>query len=95
VEAAVSADLPRTLHVLPYHENVPSFGEWGFVLASHDPIDPARLAPHVATRYLTKETLQAMFVFGKDMTPLAVQVNRLDDPVLFRYHRDGWRRFNE
>ncbi len=95
VEAAVPADSPRTLHVLPYHESVPSFGEWGFVLASHDPVDPAGLAPHVATRYLTKETLHAMFVFGKDMTPLSVRVNRLDDPVLYRYHRDGWRRFNE
>jgi len=95
VEAAVPAELPRSLHVLPYHENVPSFGEWGFVLASHDAIDPASLTPHVGTRYLTKETLQAMFVFGKDMTPPAVRVNRLDDPVLFRYHRDGWRRFNE
>jgi predicted membrane-bound spermidine synthase len=37
-----------------------------------------------------------MFVFGKDMTaPAVVRINRLDDPVLFRYHRDGWRQFNE
>jgi hypothetical protein len=26
---------------------------------------------------------------------VAVRINRLDDPVLFRYHRDGWRQFNE
>jgi spermidine synthase len=96
LEASVPAELPGALHVLPYHESVPSFGEWGFVLASHDTTDAKALAPHVPTRYLTPETLQAMFVFGKDMTaPPAVRVNRLDDPVLFRYHRDGWRQFNE
>ena len=95
LEAAVPADLPGTLSVLPYHENVPSFGEWGFVLASRAPIDPTRLAPTVATRYLTAPVMQAMFVFGKDLEAPAVKPNRLDDPVVFRYHRDGWRRFNQ
>jgi spermidine synthase len=96
LQAAVPAELPGALRVIPYHESVPSFGEWGFVLASHDELDPKSLAPRVPTRYLTAGTLQAMFVFGKDMTaPADVRINRLDDPVLFRYHRDGWRRFNE
>jgi spermidine synthase len=96
LQAAVPAELPGALHVAAYHESVPSFGEWGFALASHDNVDLKALAPHVPTRYLTPETLQAMFVFGKDMTaPAVVRINRLDDPVLFRYHRDGWRQFNE
>jgi spermidine synthase len=96
LQAAVPAELPGALHVVAYHESVPSFGEWGFALASHDTLDTKALAPHEPTRYLTPETLQAMFVFGKDMTaPAIVRINRLDDPVLFRYHRDGWRQFNE
>jgi spermidine synthase len=95
LEAAVPSEVPGALHVLPYHENVPSFGEWGFVLASKDELDPLSLTPHVPTSYLTKETLHAMFVFGKDMLAPPVRVNRLDDPIVYRYHRDGWRRFNE
>jgi predicted membrane-bound spermidine synthase len=39
--------------------------------------------------------MRAMFDFGKDMTEVPVRVNGLDDPVVFRYHRDGWRRFNQ
>ncbi len=83
------------LEPVAYHVNVPSFGEWGFVLAAHHAIDPSTLAPSVPTRFLTAEVLPTLFVFGKDLlsrTP--PRPNRLDDPVLYRYYRDGWHRFN-
>ncbi|MBI5525092.1 MAG: polyamine aminopropyltransferase [Deltaproteobacteria bacterium] len=78
----------------PYHVNVPSFGEWGFVLASRRDIEPSALAPSVPTRFLDAKALPAMFAFGKDVAETSVAVNRLDDPVLFGYYRSGWREFN-
>lgn len=80
----------------PYHVNVPSFGEWGFILAGKREIDPARLTPSVPTRFLNTETLHAMFSFGRDMQPGEdVQINRLDHPVLYQYYKRGWNAFNE
>jgi len=81
---------------LPYHLNVPSFGEWGFVLASRRPVDPRRLSIRVPTRFLTDDVMQAMFNFGRDMAPHGeMKINRIDRPVLYEYYRKGWRAFNE
>ena len=41
IEAAVSTDHPGgPLKAWPYHHHVPSFGEWGFVIASQRALDP-------------------------------------------------------
>lgn len=88
------------IHVQPYHVHVPSFGEWGFAMASYRPVDPSTLAVAEAqrsgsTHFLDDATLRALFVFPKDLAPLPVAVNRLDDPVLFRYYEKGWGTFNQ
>jgi len=85
---------PGRLIPLPYHVNVPSFGDWGFVMASRRAVEPGTLAPSVPPRYLTPETLRAMFAFGRDVAAREVDVNRLDNPVLFTYYRRGWKHFN-
>ena len=89
------ADLPG-IHSLPFHVNVPSFGEWGFVLAGKRRLDHRQLALSVYTRYLTTDTLHAMFSFGRDMQPNGnIEINRLDHPILQEYYKLGWRMFNE
>ena len=77
----------------PYHAAVPSFGEWGFVLASPRPFEaPGRLLPGL--RFLSDEMLPALFSFGPDMAPWeAAPVNRLHDQVLVRTYESEWRRF--
>jgi spermidine synthase len=95
VAEAVDAhpDLP-SLQPVPYHVNVPSFGEWGFVLAGHHRIDFSALTPSVPTRFLTPGVLKGMAAFGRDIAPLPdVSVNRLDHPVLYEYYRRGWQAF--
>ena len=88
-------DMAR-LVALPYHAHVPSFGEWGFVLAGKHRLAPQAVTLSVSTRFLTTETLRAMFSFGKDLMPGDdVKINRLDQPVLYQYYRQGWGRFNE
>lgn len=82
------------VHVLPYHVHVPSFGEWGFAMASLRPVDPLALSVSTSTRFLDDDTLHALFVFPKDLAPVPVAVNRLEDPVLFRYYEKGWGAFH-
>ncbi len=80
-------------HVLPYHALVPSFGEWGFALASRQPTaPPARVRADL--RYLDDATLRSLFVLGPDMAPLATDINRLDNQVLVRYYEEEWRVWN-
>lgn len=53
---------------LAVHVQVPSFGEWGFVLASpKTPPDPTRVKIGVPTRFLTDEVLPTLFVFDGDI----------------------------
>jgi spermidine synthase len=80
--------------VRPYHALVPSFGEWGFVMASRSPMPVDRLSFDVPLRFLNAETARAMFVFPEDIGPLPAPVNRLDDQALVRLYEKGWRRWN-
>ncbi len=75
-----------------YHAAVPSFGEWGYVLAAPKPFEvPSRLVSGL--RYLSDETLPALFTFGPDMARWEAPVNRLHDQVLVRTYESEWRKF--
>ncbi len=76
-----------------YHVWVPSFGEWGYVLASTKPMS-ARHALPPGLRFLDEETLPTLFVFAKDMSRVPAEVNRLNNQVLVHYYEDEWRRWN-
>ncbi len=81
------------LYVRPYQTTVPSFGVWGFALASQRPFDaPSRVT--VPVRFLDGPTLSAMFVFPRDMMPVPVEINRLDNQMLVRYYEDEWRKWS-
>ncbi|MFA5140206.1 MAG: polyamine aminopropyltransferase [Elusimicrobiota bacterium] len=80
--------------VKPYHALVPSFGEWGFVMASRSPMPVARMEFKVPLRFLNTETARAMFVFPEDLGPLPSPVNRLDDQALVRLYEKGWEKWN-
>ncbi|MBK6742698.1 MAG: polyamine aminopropyltransferase [Hydrogenophilales bacterium] len=74
----------------PYHVYVPSFGEWGYILAGTRPgFTPPSQYP-VATRYLNAATTAEMFRFPPDMTPPVVEPNRLNSQSLVRYFEQDW-----
>ena len=81
------------LHVRGYQTAVPSFGVWGFALARLQPFEPPRHV-RIATRYLDDATLASMFVFPRDMSPVPVEVNRLDNQMLVRYYEEEWRKWS-
>jgi spermidine synthase len=74
----------------PYHAYVPSFGEWGFILAGRhgDFSPPAHYS--VATRFLDAESTRLMFEFPPDMRPLAVEPHWLNTQALVRYFEQDW-----
>jgi spermidine synthase len=78
--------------VKPYYTAVPSFGLWGFALArSSDFAIPRNPPPGL--KFLDDQTLTAMFTLSKDIEPVPVEVNRLDNQVLVRYYEGEWKRF--
>jgi len=82
--------------VKPYQMTVPSFGVWGFTLARLQPFETADIAASrapQALRFLNEKTLPSMFFFSEDMTPLAVEINRLDNQSLVRYYESEWRKW--
>ncbi len=75
----------------PYHALVPSFGEWGFIIATkRDFKIPAKV--NVPVQFLTPETLAALFVFPADMARIPADINRLNNQVLVQYFESEWRR---
>ena len=82
----------------PYHCHVPSFGEWGFVLALPEARPaPEHLSPGLkGLRFLNDDTLRGLFAFPEDLAPPEdVEVNRLNDLVLVRYYDAEWGRSGE
>jgi spermidine synthase len=87
--ACIAATLAAAdFRTYPYTISVPSFGPWGFVLASQSAIAPATLGLPVPTRFLTPQLLPTLFVLPGDIRLDAVEVNRLSHPVLVRYQID-------
>ena len=88
--------------VVPYHENVPSFGEWGWYLATpvadDSRTDGTALRRRiesleeiaVPTRHLTPELLHAATHFGREWleSDEPIEANTRLRPVLFEYYSD-------
>lgn len=79
------------LHTAPYHVYVPSFGEWGFVLASREAHFPVPAHYRVPTRYLNAQTGAALFHFPPDMARRDVEANHLNTQILVSYFEQDWR----
>ena len=79
--------------VMPFHLNVPSFGEWGFHLAARRPLDSKGLSFTVPRRYLSTEVFAAMRVFPLDIARVSAAANRFDRPQLARSYREEWSRW--
>ena len=77
------------LTATPYHANVPSFGEWGYLLASHRPWRMPTALPE-GLRFLTPQTLPLLFNFPKDMARVPTEVNRLSNQVLVTTYEQEW-----
>lgn len=86
--------------VLPYHNHVPTLGEWGFVLGvDTELLEAAALKETVQelsfqgveTRFLNQDAMIAMAHFGKGVFRDIdeIEVNRESRPVLQAYYQQG------
>ena len=75
----------------PYHAYVPSFGEWGFVLASPQADFAPPRSYRLPMRFLNADTTREMFIFPPDMQALRMAPNRLNTQSLVNEFEKDWR----
>jgi len=74
----------------PYHAFVPSFGEWGFIMAGkNQPKLPTEIK-NIPMRFLNNQTLTAMAIFPKDMEQQDTDINKLNNQMLVHYFEKEW-----
>jgi spermidine synthase len=78
--------------ILPMHVHVPSFGEWGFVIAGPKGMraPDKLLVPAEQLRFLNDEALAQLFRFPRDMAQVSVGINRLNDQQLVSIYTTEW-----
>lgn len=76
----------------PYHCYVPSFGEWGFVLAGKSPFENRYRLPS-GLKFLDENSVAQLFVFPPDMAPLESQANTLNNQVLVNTFEKEWANY--
>ena len=74
----------------PYHAYVPSFGDWGFTLASHTAIGEVSDLPDFMRYYSLSED-KRMREFPEDMKADVAIVNRLENQALVQLFQLEWR----
>ncbi len=81
-------------HVYPYHAYVPSFGDWGFVMAANYPLEIEHFEQKVPCRYLDSTTANTLFYFEQDLVdPSGLKINHLDRLALLDYYLKDWERW--
>jgi spermidine synthase len=78
------------LHTIPYHNYVPSFGEWGYIMATQGQpyVKPKHFLPGM--KFVSPESLNQMFYFPPDMAKVETEVNKLNNQALVKYFEDEW-----
>ncbi len=82
------------LTTTPYHAHVPSFGEWGFILASRRPYRLPTTLP-AGLRFLSPADLPTLFNFPLDMARVPTEVNRLSNQVLVQTFEEEWGKVHQ
>ncbi|WP_367066787.1 polyamine aminopropyltransferase [Oryzisolibacter sp. LB2S] len=77
------------LATTPYHAHVPSFGEWGFVIAGRRPWRLPDTLP-AGLRFLDLPSLPLLMHFPADMARVPAEVNRLSNQVLVHSYEREW-----
>ena len=77
------------LRTTPYHAHVPSFGEWGFVIASRRPWRLPQALPD-GLQFLSVQGLPLLLDFPLDMARVSTEVHRLSNQVLVTTYEREW-----
>jgi spermidine synthase len=93
-QPSTAGEITQNWYTLPYHVHVPSFGEWGFILASRQllKVEQIQLAKR-DYRFLAPLSLAQLFEFPKDMEKIDVEANTLSSQPLLKYYQEGWKQW--
>ncbi len=80
-------------NVLPLRTHVPSFGEWGFALATQVQNPRISLPENIELQYLNEGVLDTVTHFDPDTDRVPAQVNTLNTPILTSIYEAGWRQW--
>lgn len=87
------------LHVEQYHHNVPSFGEWGWTIATKNGVSGrARIAQKEAIEvddgWTTLGVILAAFEFNKHYFDEldSIKINRINNQAAHQYHVTDWQK---
>ena len=82
-----------------YHTNIPSFGEWGWTIATERGKTPLERLKIDIKKPVISDTVNRDFIIGSFNFPISfykgienIESNKLNNPVLYKYHSDGWRK---
>ncbi|MBT7591242.1 MAG: fused MFS/spermidine synthase, partial [Candidatus Scalindua sp.] len=86
--------------VLPYHNNIPTLGEWGWCLGMRKEVVSKDMLkakvmnidlPPPPTKFLNRDAIISMVHFGKGVLEKKekVKVNTILDPILVKYYKKG------
>jgi spermidine synthase len=88
------------LAVIPYHDNVPSFGDWGWWIGGRAVdynAEALKAALHqvselpVQTRYLTPELIKSNLHFGRDqLNSLSTEITTIVNSKVFEFYLNAW-----
>ncbi|WP_286269670.1 polyamine aminopropyltransferase [Thalassotalea hakodatensis] len=85
-------------HVEQFHDNVPSFGEWGWTIASKNGASPktrlsALTSIPIKQTWLTLPMLLGAFEFSTDFyqTQKNIPINYLGSHTIYQLHQQAWR----
>jgi spermidine synthase len=81
-----------------YHTNIPSFGEWGWTIATKAGRSPIERLVALDSN-INSDVINNDFAIGAFNFPKAfyrdldkIKPNQLSNPVLYTYHSDGWQK---
>ena len=80
-------------NTLPYHVHVPSFGDWGFIIAKkgEDYVFPETFISGL--QFLDPAVFKAMTLFPADMKKQVTEINKLNNQALVHYFEDEWNKY--
>ena len=88
------------LSAIPFHDHVPSFGEWGWWIASHAELSTtSELTERMSTlsdlpqelNYLTAELIHSSLHFGQnDLETTERDITTILNPAVLNHYHSGW-----